>query len=535
MKYSSEIRSILANKACVLGKKYGWYERWEHDRELWLETIKDGDLDLRDLEEFDRYLAKELSNDRELILEAVKRNGHDLEYASRKLKNDFEVVMEAVKNRGLSLYHASKKLKNNFDIVMEAVKNDGEALIYASDEMKNNPNIALEAVKNNGYALKYIGEGLERNRDILLHAIKNMEGKEEQAMVIFDRFDDAKYNFEEIIDKEENRELYDLIANSMVGSYELYKYANMDNYKEKYYELDLPDNMYVGIHFESAGKYSEAMANGAVVLATEVDSDWPWEAKYNRFNKSIKIESPIFGYDEEDNEIFADEIYTLCNKLTNLGQVTNRRCRAEIDIYTDYLKNKEVRDNLNEIWGNVEEIIFKMCNEKGELPVKELNEYSGLMVDGGKATIDLSNSTINPNTWIENITLYGRIIDASQKITDIEKKDNLTEEEKYMLDLRSKLSEEIPEEEKMEVLLDMLFVEEEKEVYRERYEETIKSIEQNPRSKRLFTREDVTISKEVNEFKDLAMQEKESDIDKIEKDFVDEKQKSLNQEVDIER
>jgi hypothetical protein len=48
----------------------------------------------------------------------------------------------------MNLFNASNNQKNNFEIVLEAVKMDGENLEYASNELKNNFEIVLEAVKN---------------------------------------------------------------------------------------------------------------------------------------------------------------------------------------------------------------------------------------------------------------------------------------------------------------------------------------------------------------------------------------------------
>lgn len=43
---------------------------------------------------------KEIINDREILLEAVKKDGSALRYASEELKNDREIVLEAVKADG---------------------------------------------------------------------------------------------------------------------------------------------------------------------------------------------------------------------------------------------------------------------------------------------------------------------------------------------------------------------------------------------------------------------------------------------------
>ena len=69
---------------------------------------------------------------------------------------------------------------------------------------------------------------------------------------------------------------------------------------------------------------------------------------------------------------------------------------------------------------------------------------------------------------------------------------------------------------------------------------TIKMIETNPENKKLFTSENVVVDfkkkkKEKAEFKELAENEKQSDIIKVEQDFIAEIERGLEQEADIER
>lgn len=105
-----------------------------------------------------------------------------------------------------------------------------------------------------------------------------------------------------------------------------------------------------------------------------------------------------------------------------------------------------------------------------------------LNINNGKNTIEfrVANGTINPDIWIENVRLFGRIVQISEKLAQIEKENQseLTEEDKKLLNLMESLKEEKPEREKMEVLLEMLFTEEERIVYRERYDENSKSLEE---------------------------------------------------------
>ena len=57
------------------------------------------------------FAAAELRADREMVLEAVKRNGHALEDAAEELRADREVVLEAVKQDRWAIVHAAEELR----------------------------------------------------------------------------------------------------------------------------------------------------------------------------------------------------------------------------------------------------------------------------------------------------------------------------------------------------------------------------------------------------------------------------------------
>ena len=57
-------------------------------------------------------------SDREIMLEAVKKWGLSLEYASDNLKNDRALVYIAIKDSGDALQYASDALKADRDLVL---------------------------------------------------------------------------------------------------------------------------------------------------------------------------------------------------------------------------------------------------------------------------------------------------------------------------------------------------------------------------------------------------------------------------------
>lgn len=103
--------------------------------------------DVNDLDDFlKNNLNDDLRNDFDVMMEAVKKNGRNLRFASVELKANHEIVLEAVKN-GMALDFASENLRANREIVLEAVKNSDYAIQYASLNLRSDPEI-LDVVEN---------------------------------------------------------------------------------------------------------------------------------------------------------------------------------------------------------------------------------------------------------------------------------------------------------------------------------------------------------------------------------------------------
>ena len=99
-----------------------------------------------------------LRNDREVVLAAVKQNGHALKFASPSMKKNEEVVLAAVQQNGLALQHALLSMKNNEKVVLAAVEQNGHALKFAWRRLKNDEEIALAAIRQNSNALEHVGK-----------------------------------------------------------------------------------------------------------------------------------------------------------------------------------------------------------------------------------------------------------------------------------------------------------------------------------------------------------------------------------------
>ena len=338
-----------------------------------------------------------------------------------------------------------------------------------------------------------------------------------------------------------------------------------------YTEIGLDKNMTIGIEIESEGKMSYDILKLRRLLKKQAEAEKSgWKTKvedslyYNLedgLENGVEVVSPILTDNLEDVE----DIYMVCEMLQSCGLYTSERCGGHIHIGADYLKCKEAYINLFEIWGNVEKIIYKISNEKSTLPrrgvqkfarpistklnialqkgtinleseedldqfiseiqhVQSDSKYFGvnlLNINNEKNTIEfrIPNGTINAETWIENIRLFGRIVQISQKLAEIEKQSELSQEKRKLLFLKNMLKkEEITEQEKMEILLELLFTEEERTVYRERYISCSKLLEQipdeeNPFKEFEFSQVDFTKKKHaLGKFYDVTINDRTDEI-----------------------
>jgi hypothetical protein len=117
-----------------------------------------------------RDASEESKLNRNYVLETIRNIPQDLEYA-KVFQNDMEVVLEAVKREGDALEYASQELKNNKIIILRAItskKHKFSTFKYASSELKNDKEFVLQAIKVSRQVFRYCNEILKTDRDILL-------------------------------------------------------------------------------------------------------------------------------------------------------------------------------------------------------------------------------------------------------------------------------------------------------------------------------------------------------------------------------
>ena len=121
-----------------------------------------------------RHAESGLKYDEELALIAVNHNGNSLTFLSDDFKANKNIVLKAVAT-GNILFMASKELKNDYDVVLAAVKFDGTALEDASEVIQNNKNIVLAAIAQNSNALQFASKNLKDDDEIVKLAVTNIK------------------------------------------------------------------------------------------------------------------------------------------------------------------------------------------------------------------------------------------------------------------------------------------------------------------------------------------------------------------------
>jgi hypothetical protein len=100
------------------------------------------------------------------------RKGKMLDNYDEEVLSDKELMMEAVKVNGLNIQNVSESLVLDKDIVLESVKENGTAIKFVP-EFKDDIEIATEAVKSNGWSLEFLSNRLKNDETIVQYAIES--------------------------------------------------------------------------------------------------------------------------------------------------------------------------------------------------------------------------------------------------------------------------------------------------------------------------------------------------------------------------
>ena len=116
-------------------------------------------------------------------LSYIRFGRHPLEFMSDSLRNDREIVLESVKKEGLALQHASAQLKASLTVCAAAVAHNGYALRFCGPAQRDDPAIVHAAVRQNVRALEHASERLRGDPETVELAI-GLAGTDWRAKVL---------------------------------------------------------------------------------------------------------------------------------------------------------------------------------------------------------------------------------------------------------------------------------------------------------------------------------------------------------------
>ena len=247
--------------------------------------------------------------------------------------------------------------------------------------------------------------------------------------------------------------------------------------------------------------------------------------------------TPVFPFHNVQGDVA--KFCALCEAIKDIGYYYNEsspNAAGQINLGLDYLDTKEAILNFYEIYGNCEELLYYICNEEGQLFRQDVYTNSRIKAISaiiGRRNLDeelsrqdvikMFNSSLGDNsnviqglqykknsvclrgstdedyrlefripnggcnyrTWIDNIRLFGKMLEISKKLADMMKKDYLTDEEERLLKLKIDLQgNDLTFEEKLNILMDLLFDDNNiKKIYQNRYQSTLRKIKETHSNK----------------------------------------------------
>ena len=285
----------------------------------------------------------------------------------------------------------------------------------------------------------------------------------------------------------------------------------------------------------------EIEANHYYGLLFDVNAQYGYD-NYCRVSRDATvpdgIEVSCMPFHDTNSDV--SKFCSLCESLSLMGYYYDdlyENAGGQINLGLDYLDSARAIINFYEIFGNCEELLFYISNEVGQLTRQEvyvnsrfkpISEIIGTRVinedisrdevislfkvdrlgygddyirglsykkntvclrgndpDDYRLEIRIPNGGVNYSTWIDNIRLYGKIMEISKKIADFLDKDYLSSSEERLLKLKIDLSDKsLSLKEKLIILMDLLFDDEAiKKIYFDRYNSVLDRIDETHTNK----------------------------------------------------
>ena len=300
----------------------------------------------------------------------------------------------------------------------------------------------------------------------------------------------------------------------------IYSLKNKDRreYYRKFYEkkfsfdLGIDSNLLFGLEIEAEG------INEGIMKELEFDKTGFRCSDDGTLVLGVEVKTPKL---KNQNECLS-ELYYVCNMLEMGGFKTSSRAGGHIHFDSSYFTHKEDYYGLFEIWTSVEDMLYIILNDVFSLPRNDVTSFATSFVesireqkemvfesflkddDGFASNLHLwqndkhnglnithvrtdlntiefrvPNGTISFPVWMQNIKFLGRLMMVSKRLSSVYQGKTANLDTMQLWNLKEKLKTNITHEEKLEILLEMLFMEPERDVYRKRFSVNYHLLEEN--------------------------------------------------------
>lgn len=120
-------------------------------------------------------VPQEYRSNKEVVLQAVRHNGANLEYASDELRKDEEVVYAAVLNDGNALQFADEQLRDSKDLIVKIVKMQNCAFRYIGSKLLADRKFVIKVIRAHHLYLEDLPKELKRDLGAVLESIKRYD------------------------------------------------------------------------------------------------------------------------------------------------------------------------------------------------------------------------------------------------------------------------------------------------------------------------------------------------------------------------
>jgi len=537
-----------------------------NDIEYIKECIENPELDLRTEDKF--YLIT-ATKDIEYIKSCVKDDRFNFDEFEQSLliseTRDIDYIKECLEDPEFNFGDGRKRrlllLTEDIRYIKSCLENDKLDLGFEFEVVKERlPDVIKGMTKSDKIKELLEDDELRNDEELMINEITIVN--------LLLRTNDEKYIKEYI-----QNEKYGLSDSAKLAVAIFTGDKKIKSEKQNKKEMNLPEDMTVGIEIESVGQKSLA-----IIEFFNYD-EWKSKGEFDLKDIGCEVISPPMNPNQE----YSNQLYDVNAILIALGQTISEKCGGHIHIGADFLKSIQAYDNFKDVYCATEKILYVVSNEKGTIPRKgifenavmvsdelpriiadksynianenDLDEFvevwkdsqfamsknkgaydsrsiglNMLNVNNVKNTIEFRfpNGTLNPEMWVDNINLLGGLVAISQELAEIQEKEFKTEEEKQKIEMFERLKKNKSGKEKLKLLLELTGLEPEE--YIDRYNTNIELIKKDAEMAHLFVEES---SIEINDIAIVAGQSSAIQEQKAEEQIINSYEKNEKRKASI--